>query len=191
MRNKIFGGNFEVFSSYGKIFIPLFSHKPRIFKKLFNRKKKILTKMSFNFDQFNNSSVTQRESHSRNAEETQIVPSGYVQIKKNEKDIFQKSKMNINLPANINFLCIANDWLVILMSNQLLFRLNLKQPDKQSEVFLEKFIAGQRVSKMFLDPTGTHLLISLTSKTSGYSNELMYLNKNNNKPKMISKVTTI
>lgn len=145
--------------------------------------------MAFNFDQFNSNSLTQRESSSRTSDETQIVASGYVQIKKNdENQIFQKSKMNLNLPANINFMCVSNDWMVVVMSNQLLFRLNLKQPDKQSEVFLEKFIIGQRISKMFLDPSANHLLLSLVPKSSGYSADLMYLNKNSNKPKIISKV---
>lgn len=148
--------------------------------------------MAFNFDQFNNNSLIQQTSSTRAFEEPQIVPSGYVKLKKNdEKEIFQKSKMNLNLPASIVHLSVSNDWLVILMSNHLLFRLNLKQPDKQSEVFLEKFITGQKVNKMFLDPTGNHLLLSLTPKSSGYSAELMYLNRSSNKPKIISKVSFI
>lgn len=146
--------------------------------------------MAFNFDQFNNNSLVQQAGSSRQSEETQIVPSGYVKIKRSdEKEIFQKSKMNLSLPSPIIQLCVANDWLVVLMSNMLLFRLNLKQPDKQSEVSLE-FIVGQRVSNMFLDPTGSHLLIATTPKSSGYNAELFYLNKNSIKPKMIPKVRT-
>lgn len=145
--------------------------------------------MAFNFDQFNNNSLVQQSAASRPSDETQIVPSGYVKIKRtDEKEIFQKSKMNLSLPAPISYLCVANDWLVTLMSNQLLFRMNLKHPDKQVEVFLEKFIIGQRVSKMFIDPTGAHLLMTLAPKSSGYNYELMYLNKNSNKPKIVSKV---
>lgn len=144
--------------------------------------------MAFNFDQFNNNSLVQQVGGSRQSEETQIVPSGYVKIKRSdEKEIFQKSKMNLSLPSPIIHLCVANDWLVVLMSNMLLFRLNLKHPDKQSEVSLE-FIVGQRVSNMFLDPTGSHLLLATIPKSSGYSAELFYLNKNSNKPKMITKV---
>lgn len=140
--------------------------------------------MAFNFDQFNNNSLVQQAG----SEETQIVPSGYVKIKRSdEKEIFQKSKMNLSLPSPIIHLCVANDWLVVLMSNMLLFRLNLKQPDKQSEVSLE-FIVGQRVSNMFLDPTGSHLLLATIPKSSGYNAELFYLNKNSIKPKIITKV---
>lgn len=141
--------------------------------------------MAFNFEQFNNNSLISQPK----SEETKFVPSGYVKIMRNdEKDIFQKSKMNLSLPAAISHLCVANDCLVILMSNQLLFRLNLKQPDKQSEVFLEKFITGQKVNRMFIDPTGTHLLLALVPKSSGYTADLLYLNKNSNKPKNVSKV---
>lgn len=149
-------------------------------------------KMSFNFDQFNNNSLLQSTSRARQVDETQVIPSGYVKIKrKDEKDIFQKSKMNLSLPANIVHLAVSNDWLVILMSNQLLFRINLKQPDKQSEVFLEKFIVGQKISNMFLDPTGTHLLFSLVPKSSGYSADLMYLNKSSNKAKILPRVSLL
>lgn len=146
--------------------------------------------MSFNFDQFNSNSLTQREPISRSSEETQIVPSGYVQIKKNdETQIFRKQKMNISLPANINFINVANDNIAILMSAHLLFRMNMTRADTQTDVSLEKFIVGQRVSRMFLDPTGNHLLLSLVPKSSGYSSELMYLNRNSNKPKILTKVS--
>ncbi|KAL7027445.1 hypothetical protein ACKWTF_005444 [Chironomus riparius] len=144
--------------------------------------------MSFNFDQFNSNSLTQRDPISRSSEETQIVPSGYVQIKKNdETQIFRKQKMNISLPANINFLNVSNDNIAILMSAHLLFRMNMSRADSQTDVSLEKFIVGQRVSRMFLDQTGNHLLLSLVPKSSGYSSELMYLNRNSNKPKILTK----
>lgn len=145
--------------------------------------------MSFNFDQFNNASRLQQSSP-RQIDNIQVTQSGYVKISKDEKEIFQKSKMNLNLPASIVHLCVSNDWLVVLMTNQLVFRLNMKQTDKQSEIFLDKYLTGQRVSKMFLDSTGTHLLLALMPKSpsAGYCAELMYLNKNNNKPKILTKV---
>lgn len=177
----------RLLSWYVKVFI--IQNKYREISKEISYQLEKNIKMSFNFDQFNKTSLVSQNTKVRATEETQIVQSGYVKIPKNDGEIFQKNKMNISLPAAITFLDVANDWLIILMSNQLLFRINLKQPDNQSEVFLEKFITGQRVSGMFLDPTGTHLLLTLAPKSSGYSYEIMYLNKNSNKPKIVSKVS--
>lgn len=146
--------------------------------------------MLSNYDQPNKNPFSQHNNKARAGEETRLLQSEDAKTKKNyERDIFEKKKMNLSLPATINFLNVSSDWLVILMSNQLLFRLNLKQPEKQLEIFLEKFITGQRVSTIFLDPTGVHLLLALTPKSPGYSAELMYLNKNSNKPKILSKVS--
>ncbi|CAO1390724.1 unnamed protein product [Diamesa serratosioi] len=141
------------------------------------------------FDQFNNNSLLKSDLSARNVEEpANMNLSGYVSIQVKEKmDIFTKQKMNLNLPANISHLCIANDWLVILMNNHMIFRLNLKQPDRQSEVLIEKHITGCKISGMFLDPLGSHLLLAISPKSSGYNSELMYLNKNSNKPKIITK----
>lgn len=57
-----------------------------------------------------------------------------------------------------------------------------------TEVFIEKYMGGLKVSKVFLDPLGCHYLIALSPKSPGFSAELLYLNRNSNKPKYISKV---
>lgn len=56
-----------------------------------------------------------------------------------------------------------------------------------SEVFLEKHMTGLRVSNIFLDPTGNHLLIALATKCPGFVPELLYLHRKSNKPKKIEK----
>jgi hypothetical protein len=146
--------------------------------------------MSSFFDQYNSALVNRGEPRSE-APKIPPIPtnSGYLSLKiKEETPIFRKLKMNLNLPASITNLCVGNDWIVILMSNQMIFRLNMKQPDKQSEVLIEKYLVGYKVSGMFLDPLGAHLLLSLSPKSSGYTPELMYLNRNSVKPKLITKV---
>lgn len=52
---------------------------------------------------------------------------------------------------------------------------------------MEKYLAGLKVSNLFLDPLGNHLLIALTPKSTGFSPELLYLNRKTNKPKKIEK----
>lgn len=56
-----------------------------------------------------------------------------------------------------------------------------------AEVFLEKYLTGLRVSNMFLDPYGNHLLIALSTKCPGFPPELLYLHRKSNKPKKIEK----
>lgn len=142
------------------------------------------------FDQYNSALGNRTEVRNETPKVPQLPPnSGYVSVRiKQENAIFSKQRMNLDLPANINYLCVANDWIVILMGNQMIFRLNMKQPDKQSEVLIEKQLIYHRVSGMFLDPSGNHLFLSLSPKTSGYTAELLYLNRHSVKPKLISKV---
>ena len=48
-------------------------------------------------------------------------------------------------------------------------------------------MAGLRVSNIYLDPLGNHLLIALTPKSTGFSPELLYIHRKTNKPKKIEK----
>lgn len=50
-----------------------------------------------------------------------------------------------------------------------------------------KYLSGLRVSNIFLDPTGNHLLIALSSKSPGFVPELLYLHRKSTKPKKIEK----
>lgn len=54
-------------------------------------------------------------------------------------------------------------------------------------MFLEKYLTGLRVSNIFYDPTGNHLLIALATKCPGFVPELLYLHRKSNKPKKIEK----
>ncbi|XP_031628679.1 vacuolar protein sorting-associated protein 18 homolog isoform X2 [Contarinia nasturtii] len=114
--------------------------------------------------------------------------SGFVSLRtKEETPIFSKRKLPINLPHDILFTRVCNNWLVVLMSHNVLLRLYLQQTDRQDEVFLEKHLTGLRVSNIFLDPTGNHLLIALATKCPGFVPELLYLHRKSNKPKKIEK----
>lgn len=61
-----------------------------------------------------------------------ITSSGYVSVRTTEETpIFSKRKMPINLPQDILFTKVCNNWLVVLMSNNVLLRLYLQQTDRQ------------------------------------------------------------
>jgi vacuolar protein sorting-associated protein 18 len=61
-----------------------------------------------------------------------------------------------------------------------------------TEIFVDKFLKNLKIAKLFLDPTGCHLLISAlpvapVAPNTTQTAELYYLNKNSQKPKQISK----
>lgn len=86
------------------------------------------------FDQYN--STLKREDPMSGSTVNALTSSGYVSVRtKEETPIFSKQKMKINLPHDILFLKVCNNWLVTLMSHQVLLRLYLLQPDRQDGSF--------------------------------------------------------
>lgn len=58
--------------------------------------------------------------------------SGYVSVRmKEETPIFMKRKMPITFPQDILFTRVCNNWLVVLMSHNVLLRMYLVQSDRQ------------------------------------------------------------
>lgn len=61
-----------------------------------------------------------------------LTGSGYVSVRtKEETPIFSKRKLPIVLPQDILFTRVCNNWLVVLMSHNVLLRLYLQQTDRQ------------------------------------------------------------
>lgn len=89
--------------------------------------------MASMFDQYNKS--LKREEQPTNYSTTSnsmMTSSGYVSLRPNKEiPIFSKQKMNLALPKEITHVVVSNGWLLMLMSNQVLFRLNLEQPNLQ------------------------------------------------------------
>ncbi|XP_019530422.3 vacuolar protein sorting-associated protein 18 homolog [Aedes albopictus] len=143
--------------------------------------------MASMFDQY--SSALIRENTNEPDPSNRPQSSGYVSVRiKKEPPIFSKQKMNLNLPAGILFLSVQNDWIIILMTNLTILRMNIKQPDKFTEVPIEKYVGGFKSCNLFLDPLGAHLFITLSPKTPGLTHEVLYLQRNSFKPKFIPKL---
>lgn len=87
--------------------------------------------MTSMFDQYNKTMKREEPatSHSINSA---LTSSGYVSVRmKEETPIFSKQKMKISLPHDILYLTVCNNWLVVLMSHNVLLRLYLMQTDRQ------------------------------------------------------------
>ncbi|PZC82245.1 hypothetical protein B5X24_HaOG210801 [Helicoverpa armigera] len=119
-----------------------------------------------------------------------MVSSGYINMQlEDTTPMFSKNKMILkNLSDLITHAAVSNDYLVLAMANGNLFRLNLKKPDCGQEIQYSKFVQpNSKLTGMFLDPLGHHLLMSFTSKKKDGYPELIYLHQNSTKSKLVSK----
>uniref|UniRef100_A0A8D8CPT7 Vacuolar protein sorting-associated protein 18 homolog n=1 Tax=Culex pipiens TaxID=7175 RepID=A0A8D8CPT7_CULPI len=143
--------------------------------------------MASMFDQY--SSALVRETSTAPEPPSQPQSSGYVTVRtKKEIPIFAKQKMNLNLPTGILHLSVQNDWVIILMTNMTIFRLNIKQPERFTEVPIDKYVGGLKPTGLFLDPLGAHVLVTFVPKSPGFSPEVIYLPRTSFKPKFVAKL---
>lgn len=89
-------------------------------------------KMTSIFDQYNSTLKREDSTSGASVSNALTTSSGYVSVRiKEETPIFSKQKMKINLPQDVLYLKVCNNWLITLMSHQVLLRLYLLQPDRQ------------------------------------------------------------
>lgn len=87
--------------------------------------------MTSMFEQYN-TSLKREETPSRQMLSPTITGSGYISVRtKEETPIFSKRQLPISLPQDILFTRVCNNWLVVLMSHNVLLRLYLQQTDRQ------------------------------------------------------------
>ncbi|XP_046364864.1 vacuolar protein sorting-associated protein 18 homolog isoform X1 [Haliotis rufescens] len=98
-----------------------------------------------------------------------------------ESPIFNKKKVNFKPPDIITHLDVCNNFLVMVMSSNIMLRLDLEHPDNPDEVEIPRAV-DDKVHKIFLDPTGKHLIISMKCGDN------YYLSRNSKKPKPIAKL---
>ncbi|XP_055714077.1 vacuolar protein sorting-associated protein 18 homolog isoform X2 [Phlebotomus papatasi] len=143
--------------------------------------------MTSMFDQYNKT-LKRDESSSKSSAVVTPTSSGYISVRMSqEAPIFSKLKMNISMPHVINHLTVSNGWLMLVMANNVVFRMQLVDINRSDEVPLEKYMAGQEIARVFLDPLGAHLLIALVPKSTQFVPELLYLHRSQSKPKRIDK----
>ncbi|KOX67790.1 Vacuolar protein sorting-associated protein 18 like protein [Melipona quadrifasciata] len=120
-----------------------------------------------------------------------ISTAGFIQMKfQDDGPIFIKQKVNFLPSDKILHLVVNNNIIVIAMANNLLLRIDMKHPDSPEEIDISKFAMNMKMSGMFLDPLGNHLLIVLISKSQEPPNsppELYYLHRKTTKLKQASK----
>ncbi|KAG9282992.1 hypothetical protein AMEX_G1706 [Astyanax mexicanus] len=110
-----------------------------------------------------------------------ITHSGFVNVRlEEEKPIFNKQRIDFSPPEKINHFAVCNNQLCMSLGRDTLLRIDLGKPDQPNQIELGRK-DDSKVHKLFLDPTGSHLVISLTT------NECVYLNRNTQKVRSLSR----
>ncbi|CAK1547432.1 unnamed protein product [Leptosia nina] len=119
----------------------------------------------------------------------QMTSSGYINMQlEDNTPLFSKQRMNFNPSDLITHVAVASDYLVLAMGNGKLFRMDLKVPDQQEEIQYSKNVQpNSKLTSIFLDPLGQHLLLAFAARNKDGNPELVYLHRKSNKLKSVSK----
>ncbi|XP_058847545.1 vacuolar protein sorting-associated protein 18 homolog [Acipenser ruthenus] len=136
-------------------------------------------------DEYEDSQIIRHPSqqqHTRlSASNIGITHSGFVNARlEEEKPIFNKQRIDFSPPEKINHFAVCNNQLCMSLGKDTLLRIDLGKPDQPNQIELGRK-DDAKVHKLFLDPTGSHLLISLNT------NECLYLNRNTQKVRSLSR----
>ncbi|KAG5863342.1 hypothetical protein JTB14_023117 [Gonioctena quinquepunctata] len=135
------------------------------------------------FDQFEQASLKPKS----NISTAEMCTLGFINMSlEQEVPIFTKSKKDFNPSDRITHVSVANKNLALVMANNVLFRMNVHNPQQYTEISLSKYTTTCRLTNIFLDPTGNHLLLTFAPKTDGGS-ELLYLSKKSDKLRSTTK----
>ncbi|KAL2081839.1 hypothetical protein ACEWY4_021657 [Coilia grayii] len=135
-------------------------------------------------DEYEDSQNTRLPAHPHNRLATTnigITHSGFVNVRlEEEKPIFNKQRIDFSPPEKINHFAVCNNQLCMSLGKDTILRIDLGKPDQPNQVELGRK-DDSKVHKLFLDPTGSHLVICLTSS------ECVYLNRNTQKIRSLSR----
>ncbi|OCT66404.1 hypothetical protein XELAEV_18042658mg [Xenopus laevis] len=110
-----------------------------------------------------------------------IPLSGYVNARlEKETPIFNKQRIDFSPPENINSLVVCSNQLCMSLGKDSILRIDLMKADQPNQVDLGRK-DDFKVHRIFLDPTGSHLLIALNTS------ECLYLNRNAQKVRVLSR----
>lgn len=88
--------------------------------------------MTSMFDQYN-TTLRREENPTNPTMSAAMTSSGLVSVRtKAETPMFQKKQLSISFPKDVQFMRVANNWMVVLMSNNTLLRMNLRDSKCQN-----------------------------------------------------------
>ncbi|XP_070796134.1 vacuolar protein sorting-associated protein 18 homolog [Pituophis catenifer annectens] len=124
-------------------------------------------------------------SHSTSSQQSRVnlgIPhTGYVNARlEKETPIFNKQRIDFTPPKKINSMIVSSNQLCMSLGKDIIFRLDVAKADEPNQVELGRKDEAN-VYKLFLDHTGSHLIIALNSS------ECLYLNRSTQKIRLLSR----
>ncbi|KAM3959218.1 vacuolar protein sorting-associated protein 18 dor [Aphomia sociella] len=118
-----------------------------------------------------------------------MTSSGYINMQLDDNTpMFSKQPMKFNPSDVITHVAVASDYLVLAMADGNLFRMDLKMPKENEEIKYSKFVQpNTKLTGIFLDPLGYHLLMAFAPRTKDGDPELVYLHRTSLKLKSVTK----
>ncbi|XP_065072321.1 vacuolar protein sorting-associated protein 18 homolog [Rhopilema esculentum] len=131
--------------------------------------------------QYENVEVGDQGAYSSGQDFQEPITSGFVSVKTEiDIPIFKREIKNYRPPANIVDFKVSNNIAAIAHENNVVTRLDLSNPSEVDNVEISKR-ADDKIHKIFLDPTGRHLIVCMQSLES------YHLGRNNKKAKALQK----
>ncbi|KAK3930225.1 Vacuolar protein sorting-associated protein 18-like protein [Frankliniella fusca] len=142
------------------------------------------------FDQFDQPTLKPKSSMTPIRPE--MSTTGFIHVKlEEESPMFGRNRVNFAPPDSITHLVVSNNLLILAMANQHLLRIDLRQPEKPEEIDISKNFSNQlKLSGLYLDPSGEHLILVTVSRQQGEIQpycQLFYLNRRSTKLKQTVK----
>ncbi|XP_012271920.1 vacuolar protein sorting-associated protein 18 homolog [Orussus abietinus] len=140
------------------------------------------------FDQYEQASQRSKQTHPPPVR-PDISTAGFIQMKlQDDGPIFIKQKVNFRPSDKIRHLVTSNNFIAIAMTDNILLRIDMKQPDKKEEINISKYATNMRLSGLYMDPLGHHLLLTFVPKEGDNPPaELYYLHRKTTKLKPAGK----
>ncbi|KAF9575733.1 hypothetical protein EC968_001923 [Mortierella alpina] len=116
-----------------------------------------------------------------------LLESGYVNTGRNEDDsrIFTLAKVEYQIPSRLSAMAVSNNILFMALETMHLLRIDLDKAQEVEDIEIPRKVSEGKIYKMFLDPTGRHLIIT-TESGDNY-----YLYAKWKKAKLLSKIKGI
>ncbi|XP_044574836.1 vacuolar protein sorting-associated protein 18 homolog isoform X2 [Cotesia glomerata] len=144
--------------------------------------------MTSMFDQYERASQRSKPSGS-DLMKPDISTAGFIQMKlQDEEPIFTRQRVNFRPPDNILHLAVSSNFIMIAMANNIILRIDVKSPDKKEEIDVSKYVTNMKLSGLYLDPLGNHLLITIVPKNGDSPPaDLFYVHRTSTKLKQAGK----